>query len=53
MIQDILRSWNIDTKKSIMIGDKKSDEIAAKKSKIEFQYIDKNIEEQINKFIKN
>ena len=40
-------------KKSIMIGDKKSDELAAKKSKISFQYVSKNIEEQINKFVKN
>ncbi len=53
MIKDVLNSWSINIKKSIMIGDKRSDELAAKKSKILFQYVSKNIEKQIDKFIRN
>ena len=48
-IQDIITDFN----SSIMIGDKRSDELAAKKSKILFQYVSKNIEKQIDKFIRN
>ena len=34
MIEDIKKNWIVDKKKSFMIGDKISDKLAAKKSKI-------------------
>ena len=36
MIENLKKNWNIDIKKSIMIGDKISDEKCASKSKIKF-----------------
>ena len=47
MIEKILSSWNIDTKKSYMIGDSKSDENCAKKSKIKFLYSDSDFNKSI------
>ena len=41
MILDILKNWDIDLKKSFMIGDKLNDKLAAKKSNIYFEF-DKN-----------
>ena len=49
MIKKILNNWNVDLKKSFMIGDKKSDKIAAKKSKLYFQYVKTNFYEQVLK----
>ncbi len=43
MIEDLKKSWNIDIKKSIMIGDKLSDKKCANKSKIKFFYNNENI----------
>ena len=46
MLKDLLQYWNIKIKDSIMIGDRKTDYIAAKKSNIKFYYInDRNIAE--------
>ena len=45
--------WNIDRKKSFMIGDQVSDEIAAKKSKIYFEYARSNFFKQIKDINKN
>jgi D-glycero-D-manno-heptose 1,7-bisphosphate phosphatase len=42
MIKKAIKEWNIDIKKSFMIGDQKTDFLAAKKSKLRFIYIDKN-----------
>ena len=53
MIKEILKSWNINIKKSLMIGDKNSDKICANKSGISFQYVQKDINYQINKFVDN
>ena len=39
MIRDILNEWPIDLKKSIMIGDQKSDLRAAKSINLKFQYV--------------
>ena len=39
MIKKILRKWNINLSKSFMLGDNKSDELAARKSKIYFEYV--------------
>ena len=36
MIEDAIVKWNINRKLSLMIGDKLSDYLAAKKSKIKF-----------------
>ena len=38
MIENIKRKWPIDFKKTFMIGDKRTDELCAKKSKIKFVY---------------
>ena len=42
MIKKAIQEWKIDIKKSFMIGDKKSDFLAAKKSNLKFIYIDEN-----------
>ena len=52
MILDIFNSWSIDIKKSIMIGDKKTDLIAAKKSNIKFFYQNKKSFNEINRIFK-
>ena len=49
MFLNILKNWPIDLNKSLMIGDKITDEIAAKKTGIKFTYY-KNI---IQKFLFN
>ncbi len=38
MIKKATRKWKVDLSKSIMIGDKKSDFLCAKKSKLKFYY---------------
>ena len=38
MIKKATRKWNLDLANSIMIGDKKSDFLCAKKSKLKFYY---------------
>ena len=43
MIENIKKRWNIDLKKSLMIGDKKSDQLAATKSSIKFNYFNKDL----------
>ena len=52
MIIDIFNSWSVDIKKSIMIGDKKTDFIAAKKSNIKFFYQNKKSFNEINRIFK-
>jgi len=42
MIKNILKKWDIDLRKSFMLGDKISDRLAAKKSKLYFEYVKKN-----------
>ncbi len=51
MIRDILKKWNINMKKSFMIGDKLSDKIAAKKSNLYFEYVDRNFFNQVKKIV--
>lgn len=43
MILKAIKKWNIDSKKSFMIGDKKIDLLAAKGANIKFYYKDKSI----------
>jgi D-glycero-D-manno-heptose 1,7-bisphosphate phosphatase len=52
MLKEIVREWDIDIKKSIMIGDKATDELAARKSKIYFEYDLNNFYKQIKSFVK-
>ena len=53
MIRQAIREWNIDPKKSFMIGDKITDKMSAKKAKIKFFYKkEKNLNTQIKKIIK-
>ena len=56
MILDILKNWDIDLKKSFMIGDKLSDKLAAKKTNIYFEFDENDLYRQslkiINKFNK-
>ena len=42
MIKKAIKDWSIDIKKSFMIGDQKTDLLAAKKSNLKFIYIKKN-----------
>jgi len=52
MIKKIIKNWGIKSSKSFMIGDSTSDEIAAKKSSIYFEYVEKDILKQVKKIIK-
>lgn len=47
MIESLFKSWFIDRKKSVMIGDKITDLIAAKKSNLSFFYTKKEIHKLI------
>ena len=52
MIKEILKQWDIKKEKSIMIGDKNTDLLAAKKSRIYFEYDKNNLHKQLKKFFK-
>ena len=52
MIIKILKKWNVDLKKSFMLGDKRSDELAAKRSKLYFEYVKSNFYKQVIKIEK-
>ena len=47
MIKKILRNWNIDLKRSFMIGDNVSDKVAAEKSSLYFEYVKNNFYDQV------
>ena len=49
MIKKIFKKWNINKKKSFMLGDMKSDKMAAKKSNLYFEYVSKNFFKQVKK----
>tara|TARA_B110000971_G_scaffold219639_1_gene261234 strand:- start:893 stop:2101 length:1209 start_codon:yes stop_codon:yes gene_type:complete len=51
MIENIRLNWDIDIKNSFMIGDKTTDMLAAKKSKIKFFYAKSNFYQQIKSVI--
>ena len=53
MLENIKLNWDIDMKKSFMIGDKVSDKLAAKKSTIKFYYATQNFYAQIKSIINN
>jgi len=51
MIEKIKKNWEINLKKSYFIGDQKSDELAAHKSKIKFHYTKENLYQQIRELL--
>ena len=53
MIENIKNNWDLNLKKSFMIGDKISDFKAAKKSKLKFFYAKNNFYKQIKSIINN
>ena len=52
MIERIKKNWGVKSSKSFMIGDNISDKMAAKKSFVYFEYVEKNILKQVKKIIK-
>ena len=52
MIKKILKKWNVDLKKNFMLGDQKSDELAANKSKLYYEYVQNNFYNQVKKIEK-
>jgi D,D-heptose 1,7-bisphosphate phosphatase len=52
MIEELFSEWNIIRKKSFMIGDSSTDRLAAKKSRLYFEYPKNNIYNQIKKICK-
>jgi histidinol phosphatase-like enzyme len=53
MIKQIFDKFVIDKKKSIMIGDHLKDQKCAKKSKLKFQFVEKDLLIQVKKFTMN
>jgi len=51
MVKQLLKKWNTDQKKSFMIGDKNSDKICARISKLYFQFPKKNFFFQIKNIL--
>ena len=47
MVEQLKKDWEIDFKNSYMIGDKRSDELCAKKSKLKFLYVNKNLQQTV------
>ena len=53
MIKKIFKKWKIEKKTSFMIGDRLTDKMCAKKSKLYFEYAKPNFLSQIKLIIKN
>ena len=53
MIEIIKLKWDINLKKSFMIGDKNSDKLAAEKSGLKYYYTKQNFYEQVKSLINN
>ena len=53
MILDLKKQWDIDLNKSFIIGDKKTDELCATKSKLKFFYATDNLYDQVKSIFKN
>ena len=49
MIKSLIKNWPIKMSKSFMIGDQKTDKICAKKSKLYFEFVEKNTFEQFKR----
>ena len=52
MIKNILNKWLINKSKSFMIGDKLSDKLCAKKSKISFSYAKEDFYKQVKEIVR-
>lgn len=52
MIKQIFKNWDINKKKSFMIGDNIKDQKSAKKSQLYFEFVEKNFLSQIKRIIK-
>lgn len=52
MIEDLKKNWVVNLSKSFMIGDKLSDEIAALKSNLYFEYDQNNLLRQVTRIYK-
>jgi D,D-heptose 1,7-bisphosphate phosphatase len=53
MIENIKSEWDLNLSKSFMIGDKKTDSIASKRSKLKFYYADLDFYRQVKTIINN
>ena len=53
MIKKILKKWNVDLKKSFMLGDSSTDELAAKKSDLYYEYVKNNFYNQVKRIEKS
>ena len=54
MIEALIKKWSVDKSKSFMIGDQKKDLLAAKKSKLYFEFAKENLFSQVKKiYFKN
>ena len=53
MIKNIMLNWDINKKKSFMIGDKETDKLAAKKSRLKYYYAEKNFYNQVRVIVNN
>ena len=51
MLKEIIIDWNINIKKSAMIGDKISDKLASVKTKVNFFYSDKGYEKKLINYL--
>jgi D-glycero-D-manno-heptose 1,7-bisphosphate phosphatase len=52
MVKEVFKNWNIDIKKSLMIGDKRIDEECAKKSKLNFIYYSESIVSKVRQALR-
>ena len=53
MIEKAFKDWKINRKKSIIIGDKKKDLIAGRKSNIKAYFVEKDIYKQVRRIFNN
>lgn len=50
MIKQVIKEWDIDLKKSLMIGDNITDKLAAEKSNLNFKFDNNNLYRQLKDF---
>ena len=51
MILNLINKWSVNRKKSFMIGDNNSDKVAATKSKLFFEFSNKDFYVQVKKIL--